>query len=67
RYYMLSQSFHSPGTCGRTRQYQTSLIRFHASTPARASARPLLSFTSLDPRPRRGALGYTALSRLLSC
>lgn len=34
RYYMLSQSLHSPGTCGQTRHYQTSLIRFNASTRA---------------------------------
>lgn len=54
RYYMLSQSLHSPGTCGRTRHYQTSLIRFNASTPGRASTRSLLGLTSLDPRPKSG-------------
>ncbi|KZG10917.1 hypothetical protein R446_25260 [Salmonella enterica subsp. enterica serovar Tennessee] len=54
RYYMLSQSLHSPGTCGRTRHYQTSLISFNASTPGRASARSLLGLTSLDPRPKSG-------------
>lgn len=54
RYYMLSQSLHSPGTCGRTRHYQTSLIRFNASTPGRVSAQSLLGLTSLDPRPKSG-------------
>ena len=47
RYYMLSLSLHSPGTCGRTRHYQTSLISFNASTPGRVSTRSLLGLTSL--------------------
>lgn len=47
RHYMLSQSLHSPGTCGQTRHYQTSLISFNASTPGRASTRSLLGLTSL--------------------
>lgn len=54
RYYMLSQSLHSPGTCGQTRHYQTSLISFNTSAPGRTSMRSLLGLTSLDPRPKSG-------------
>lgn len=41
RYYMLSQSLHSPGTCEQTRHYQTSLISFNASPPQAGHPRDL--------------------------